>query len=79
MLEFVFRVMAWYEIREQDVKTWYESREQDRGASAVEYALILAAIVAVVAVTVFAIGGRVKGFFTGACTRLGETAANCGV
>lgn len=36
---------------------------QDRGVTAVEYGLILAAIVAIIGVTVWAIGGKVATFF----------------
>jgi pilus assembly protein Flp/PilA len=37
-----------------------ESRRDERGASAVEYGLLVAAIAAIIAVTVFALGGIVK-------------------
>lgn len=43
---------------------------RDRGASAVEYALVLAAIVAIVAVLVFALGGIVQRQFRDACQKV---------
>lgn len=38
-------------------------RDRDRGATAVEYGLLLAAIVAVVGVAVWQLSGTVKGWF----------------
>jgi pilus assembly protein Flp/PilA len=46
---------------------WYNSRNRDRGASAVEYALILFAIAAAVAAIVGILGGVVLGKFTDSC------------
>jgi pilus assembly protein Flp/PilA len=38
-------------------------KRQDGGASAVEYGLLIAAVAAVIAVTVFSLGGVVSGLF----------------
>jgi pilus assembly protein Flp/PilA len=38
-------------------------KRQDEGASAVEYGLLIAAVAAVIAVTVFSLGGVVSGLF----------------
>jgi pilus assembly protein Flp/PilA len=63
-----------------------ESR--DKGASAVEYGLLVAAIAALVVVIVFALGGLVKDVFTSTCSSIktnagstittSETCANAG-
>jgi pilus assembly protein Flp/PilA len=45
----------------------------DRGASAVEYGLLIAAIAAVVASVVFLLGGKVKAAFTQTCTSIAST------
>ena len=42
--------------------------EDDRGASAVEYGLMVAAIAAVIVVVVFALGGVVRDKFQSTCT-----------
>ena len=44
-----------------------ESRHEDRGASAVEYGLLVAAIAAVIILVVFALGDNVKELFRGTC------------
>jgi pilus assembly protein Flp/PilA len=43
------------------------TRKDDAGASAVEYALILAAITAVIVLVVFLFGARVHDLFTSTC------------
>jgi pilus assembly protein Flp/PilA len=43
---------------------------RDRGASAAEYAMLIAAIAAIVAAVIFAIGGSVSGMFNDACTKV---------
>jgi pilus assembly protein Flp/PilA len=43
---------------------------RDRGASAVEYGLMVAAIAAVIVGVVFALGGVVKGVFNTSCKQL---------
>jgi pilus assembly protein Flp/PilA len=45
-------------------------RANDRGASAVEYGILVAAIAAVVIVAVFALGGQVNGKFVQTCSAL---------
>jgi pilus assembly protein Flp/PilA len=46
-------------------------RTADKGASAVEYGLMVAAIAAVIVGTVFALGGFVQGTFDKTCSALG--------
>ncbi len=56
-----------------------DSREE-RGASAVEYGLLIAGIAALIVVAVFALGPVVKEAFTDTCTSIkagGNTTANC--
>jgi pilus assembly protein Flp/PilA len=43
-------------------------RARDRGASAVEYGLLVAAIAAVIVAVVFALGGLINGAFRQTCT-----------
>jgi pilus assembly protein Flp/PilA len=52
---------------------WMAKRE--RGATAAEYALIVAAVVAVIAVLVFAFGGAIQDRFQDACTEINGGAA----
>jgi pilus assembly protein Flp/PilA len=47
---------------------------QDRGASAVEYAILVAAIAAVVIVAVFALGSTVKDSFSTTCDKVASGA-----
>ena len=51
----------------------------ERGASAVEYGLLIAGVAALIAVTVFAFGGGANGLFHGSCTTLFEdtSAGSC--
>ncbi|PWU51967.1 hypothetical protein DLE60_01860 [Micromonospora globispora] len=60
MNEFIFRIMAWV-------------KSQDRGASAVEYALVLALITGLLILGITLIGGNVQGRLEGACTKFGIT------
>ena len=60
-------------------------RAQDRGASAVEYGLMVAAIAAVIVGVVFGLGTLVNNAFTETCTSISENApdnvaegADCG-
>ena len=54
-------------------------RAYDRGASAVEYGLMVAAIAAVIVGTVFALGGFVKGAFSSTCDALQKPmSGSCG-
>lgn len=60
MNDFVLRIMA-----------WAKSRDRDRGASAVEYVLILAAVVGTIGAAVWVISTRSSGLISKACTGLG--------
>lgn len=44
-----------------------------RGASAVEYGLLIAGIAALIVVVVFAFGGKLKGIFTTTCTKVASS------
>src|SRR5919107_1495534 len=48
---------------------------KDRGASAVEYGLMVAAIAAVIVAVVFGLGGLVRGTFIDTCTEIDTGAA----
>ena len=48
---------------------------KDRGASAVEYGLMVAAIAAVIVGVVFGLGGVVQQVFTNTCTTVATTAS----
>ncbi len=47
----------------------------DRGASAVEYGLIIAAIAGLVVIVAFALGGTVRDLFTESCTTIANEAS----
>lgn len=49
----------------------------EKGASAVEYGLMVAAIAALIAGTVFALGGFVKGAFDKTCSALSSASPKC--
>lgn len=50
-------------------------RDDERGASAVEYGLLIAGIAALIVVVVFAFGETIQGVFTDTCTTVtGRTA-----
>lgn len=51
------------------------NRKDEKGASAVEYGLLVAAIAALIVVIVFALGGVVKGVFSSTCTTIGTNAS----
>jgi pilus assembly protein Flp/PilA len=63
------------------VRRAVHAREED-GASAVEYALLVAAIAALIIVVVFAFGHLVRGIFQDTCNNLkdnsGNTSTDCG-
>ena len=48
----------------------------ERGASAVEYGLLIAAVAAVIAGVVFLLGGKVKAAFTQTCTSISATSTS---
>jgi pilus assembly protein Flp/PilA len=50
-----------------DMKTSEPSQRTERGASAVEYGLLIAGIAAVIVVAVYAFGGSVFGLFDSSC------------
>ena len=47
------------------------NRKDERGASAVEYGLLVAAIAALIVIIVFALGGVVKQVFSSTCNNIG--------
>ena len=51
------------------------NRKDEKGASAVEYGLLVAAIAALIVVIVFALGGLVQGVFTETCTGIQSKAS----
>ena len=60
-------------------RTWFEGRfDSERGASAVEYALLVGLIAAVIAGAVLILGNDIKGVFTQTSSCVSSaTAANC--
>jgi pilus assembly protein Flp/PilA len=56
------------------------AKMDERGASAVEYGLLIAGIAALIVLVVFAFGGVLKGIFTDTCSKVSVSAANqsCG-
>ncbi|WP_460734499.1 Flp family type IVb pilin [Nocardioides ginkgobilobae] len=54
------------------------STHNDRGASAVEYGLLIAGIATLIVFAVFAFGGGVRGLFEDTCTSVAsQTATDC--
>ena len=51
------------------------ARKDEKGASAVEYGLLVAAIAALIVLIVFALGGVVKEVFTDTCTTIQSKAS----
>ena len=67
------------------LKLYIRSREEldtlarrDRGASAVEYGLLVAAIAAVIILVIFALGDNIKSLFSNTCTALKSNASAAG-
>jgi pilus assembly protein Flp/PilA len=52
------------------------ARMDERGASAVEYGLLIAGIAALIVVIVFAFGGVLKNIFGGTCNSIGTSAGS---
>ena len=52
-----------------------KARMDERGASAVEYGLLIAGIAALIVVIVFAFGGVIRDVFTNTCTEVNQGAA----
>ena len=50
------------------------AKMDERGASAVEYGLLIAGIAALIVVVVFAFGGSLKGIFTDTCSKVTASA-----
>jgi pilus assembly protein Flp/PilA len=46
------------------------AKMEERGASAVEYGLLIAGIAALIVVVVFAFGGSLKSIFTDTCSKV---------
>ena len=54
------------------------SRRTERGATAVEYGLLIAGIAAVIVIVVYSLGGSVFGLFDDTCTSIaGQRGTNC--
>jgi pilus assembly protein Flp/PilA len=56
------------------------NRKDEKGASAVEYGLLVAAIAALIVIIVFALGGVVKDVFSKTCTSIqsgAKTSTTC--
>jgi pilus assembly protein Flp/PilA len=51
------------------------NRKDEKGASAVEYGLLVAAIAALIVVIVFALGGLVNSVFTNTCSTIASEAS----
>ena len=49
-----------------------QAQKGDEGASAVEYALLVAAIAALIVIVVFAFGGLIQNIFSDTCTAIGD-------
>ena len=54
------------------------ARLDERGASAVEYGLLITGIAAVIALMVYAFGGMVTGLFTNTCGSVASSAGQAG-
>jgi pilus assembly protein Flp/PilA len=54
------------------------ARLSERGASAVEYALLIAGIAALIVVVVYAFGGMVGSLFSNTCNSIGSHAGSAG-
>jgi len=63
---------------EHDSPADLRDRRTDRGASAVEYGLLIAGIAALIVVAVVALGPVVKNAFTGTCTAITGAATAVG-
>jgi pilus assembly protein Flp/PilA len=52
------------------------AKMDERGASAVEYGLLIAGIAALIVVVVFAFGGVIKSIFQKTCNSIGASSGN---
>ena len=50
------------------------AKMDERGASAVEYGLLIAGIAALIVIVVFAFGGVIQGIFQKTCSSIGSSA-----
>jgi pilus assembly protein Flp/PilA len=65
-------MLAWY--KSYDLAGRLRDRiSRDRGASAVEYGLIVALIAGAVIIMVFVLGNRVKNLFSDTCSKMTST------
>jgi pilus assembly protein Flp/PilA len=56
------------------------AKMEERGASAVEYGLLVAAIAAVIIIVIFALGGTIQGLFQSTCDSIkngGKSGTSC--
>ena len=53
------------------------TEKSERGASAVEYGLLIAGVAALIVVAVFAFGGRITDIFNNTCKAVASTTATC--
>jgi pilus assembly protein Flp/PilA len=53
-----------------------KAKLDERGASAVEYGLLIAGIAALIVVIVFAFGGVLRSVFSDTCTSVAQSATN---
>jgi pilus assembly protein Flp/PilA len=53
------------------------AKMSERGASAVEYGLLIAGIAALIVVVVFAFGGSLSGIFSKTCQSVAGASATC--
>jgi pilus assembly protein Flp/PilA len=51
--------------------------KNERGASAVEYGLLIAGIAALIVAVVFLFGGALQDIFSGTCTEVAGASADC--
>ena len=54
------------------------AKMDERGASAVEYGLLIAGIAALIVVVVFAFGDTLTGIFSNTCDAVSKSSASCG-
>lgn len=54
------------------------SRRNERGASAVEYGLLISGIAALIVVVVFAFGGNLTELFDNTCKKVGDGTSSAG-
>jgi pilus assembly protein Flp/PilA len=54
------------------------AKMSERGASAVEYGLLIAGIAALIVVVVFAFGDNLKSIFTDTCSKVSASATSAG-